>query len=387
MSTNEDGVVDGEVAAGFEDVREALESMLRADPGFSAQVAAVWRGRTVVDLAGGPELDRDAITGVFSVSKGIAGTVIGLLLDRYALELDAPLANYWPEFAQRGKSEISVRTVLSHRAGVLGPPEGFTAEEFADSQLAASKLAASAPLWQPGAMHGYHALSIGIVMEELVRRVTGHTLQHLYETEVRAPSDIDFYLGLPDSQEARYRPVTPGRPTPELLAELPPPPLVTDSVQSVAFSAVLDPFDPIDGTLSPNNRVIRESGFASIGGAGSARGLAGVYAAVLGDDRRAPLWSGTTMDEMSREHSFGTDRVLGVSTSFGLVYMKPNPRIDFGSYAAFGHDGAAGALAFADPAHELAFGYIPLPMQLPGGADPKGVQLSQLVRACIRRAS
>jgi CubicO group peptidase (beta-lactamase class C family) len=375
----------GRVEPGFEEVRVALDAMLLSDPQFSGQVAAVWRGRSVVDLAGGPDLALDSVTGVFSVSKGVAATVIGLLLDRGQLDLDVRVADYWPEFAAAGKQEVTVRTLLSHRAGVFGSPDGFSPEELADSRLAAAKLAASPPLWHPGSAHGYHALSIGILMEELVRRITGRTLQQIYEAEVRAPRDIDFYLGLPEEQEARFREVLAVPPTPSQLAELLANANAPDNLQALAFNAFLGEFPPAAGAMGPNSREMREAGFASIDGIGSARGLARVYAAILGDDEHSPLISRETITEMSREHSFGLDRVLGMPMCFGVVFMKPLPRMEFGSFAAFGHDGAGGALAFADPTYDLGFGYIPMPMQFPGGADPKGVRLSQLVRECIRR--
>ncbi|MEO2132302.1 MAG: serine hydrolase domain-containing protein [Microbacterium sp.] len=253
----------GTVEPGFEPIRDAFDALLLADAGYSAQIAAVWHGRTVADLAGGPGLGVDAITGVFSVSKGVAAIVIGLLLDRGALALDAPVASYWPEFAAAGKADITVRTVLSHRAGILGPPEGFTPDELADSSLAAARLAADPPLWNPGALHGYHALSIGIVMEELVRRVTGSTLQALYESEVRAPRGVDFHLGLPESEEHRFRAVVPMSPTPAQLTEMSMEPGRADSLQALAFNALESAFPPAGGAFGPNSREMRAAGWST----------------------------------------------------------------------------------------------------------------------------
>jgi CubicO group peptidase (beta-lactamase class C family) len=362
---------------GFERVRDALETMLSDDPAFSAQLSVIWRGETVVDLAGGPDLDGDSVTGVFSASKGVAATVIGLLLDRGLLELDRAVVDYWPEFGEAGKSEITVREVLSHRAGVVGVSDGFEPDDVV-GRAAAAKIAASAPWWHPGSMHGYHALTIGVVMEELVRRVTPSTLQEIYEDEIRAPRSLDFYLGFPESAEVRFRPVLPPRADPAS------DPGGADDLRSVAFNAKRSASDPVAGALGPNDRRMRAAGFSSIDGIGSARGLAGVYAALLEGPGRTPLLSRATIDEMSREHSFGLDRILGVGNAFGIVFMKPQPALDFGSYRAYGHDGAGGVLAFADPMYDLAFAYIPMPMQVPGGAGPTGVRMSRLVRAAIR---
>jgi CubicO group peptidase (beta-lactamase class C family) len=251
-----------------------------------------------------------------------------------------------------------------------------------DSRRAAAMIAAAPPLWQPGTTHGYHALSIGVLMEELARRVAGSSLQAFYESEIRAPRGIDFYLGFPEAEEVRFREVNPPEtPEPDLKPDEWRP---TDGLQAIAFNVLGSDLPPTAGPLSPNNRSMRAAGIAAIGGIGSARGLADVYAAVLGDPTRAGLISSTTMELMSRQHTFGLDRVLGFTTSFGIVFMKPHPQLDFGSYSAFGHDGAGGALAFADPSYDLAFGYIPLPMQPPGGADPKAVRLTQRIRTIIR---
>jgi CubicO group peptidase (beta-lactamase class C family) len=374
------------VEPGFEAVRDAFRAMLLADPGFSAQLAIVWRGRTVVDLAGGPGLSADDITGVFSASKGVAATVVALLLDRGLFDLDEPMATYWPEFATAGKAAITVRQVLSHRAGLVGVEGGFTIDDFTNPEAAAAKVAASAPFWEPGTAHGYHALTIGVLMEALVSRVAGRSLQSVYEDDIRAPRDLDFYLGLPESEEPRYRKVMPAEPTPEQLIELAASGWGAESLTAVAFNAVNREFAPAEDRTGPNNRDMRAVGFSSINGVGSARGLAGVYAAILGSADAAPLVSPQTVAEVSRQHSYGVDRVLmGMTTAFGIGYMTPHPRMEFGSYRAFGHDGAGGALAFADPYTGMAFGYIPTPMQLPGGADPKAIKLSEVARGCISR--
>jgi CubicO group peptidase (beta-lactamase class C family) len=385
VSAAENRLSTGHVEAGFESVKNALDAMLLTNPQFSAQITAIWRGRTVVDLVGGPDLAEDSVTGVFSATKGVAAAVIGLLLERGLFELDAPMAFYWPEFAAAGKADVTVRQVLSHRAGLVGVEDGFAVEELIDSSQAAAKLASATPQWQPGSTHGYHGITIGIFMEELTRRLTGRSLQDIYESEIRAPRGIDFYLGFPESEERRFREVLPPAPTPIEAAELSARAASTDSIQALAFNVFHSELPPGAGDMGPNSRRMRASGFASIDGIGSARGLADVYGALLGSPDAEPLLSDATIEQLSREQSVGPDRVLVLPTSFAIVYMKPNPRLDFASYRAFGHDGAGGVLAFADPTHELAFAYVPMPMQLPGGADPKAVELSRLIRACIRR--
>jgi len=371
----------GVVSSGFEPVRERFEEFLAEDERFSAQIVALWRGRPIVDLAGGPHLDRYSISGVFSVSKGVAAVVLALLIEDGRLDLDEPVVRYWPEFGAQGKSEILVRELLSHQAGLVNLVDPLTGKELVDSSLAASRLAKGRPLWTPGGTFGYHGITVGVFMEELVRRITGRTLQDIYEADVRAPRNIDFYLGLPEFEEKRFCAVLPMEPTETQRQELEASGALPDGLMAAAFDGLPGGGSAVAAVL-PQTRAARVAGVASVGGVGSARGIASVYSAVLGYNGER-LLSDETVAAITMEQVSGTDRVLDMSMAFATVFMKPQPRIPFGSYRAFGHDGAGGALGFADPMYDLAFGYIPMPMQYPGGADHKAVELSILIRKCI----
>ena len=380
-------MISGFLAPGFELVRAEVESILADlqpdNAPFSAQLAAFVDGQAVVDLVVGDGLRADAVTGVFSVSKGVAGIVIGTLVQSGQLDLDRPVADYWPEFAEHGKGQILVRELLSHQAGLVGLQGGLSTADLVDSASAASRLACARPAWRPGAMFGYHGLTLGILMEELVRRVSGVELQHLFEHEIRAPRGLDFYLGLPPEEEYRFQPMEPPLTGVTAVAGLEPP---ADGLSELMFNATRPSENIVHGPASPNIRAIRVAGPAAVGGVGTARGLAQTYAAAIGPVLgEGPVLDDGTIGAMSQEQVSGTDRLLGVDMRFGVVFMKSSPRISFGSYASFGHDGAGGALGFADPLHCLAFGYIPFPMQLPGGADRKGLRLASVVRACAAR--
>jgi len=367
----------GDVSKGFEAVKARFDAFLLSDPYYSAQLSVYWRGEPIVDLVGGPDIGEDTITGVFSCSKGVSGLVIGLLMDRGLLDPDRPVADYWPEFAAGGKEKVTVAELLSHRAGLVGIPGGFTAEEICRSELGAAKLAASTPVWSPGTAFGYHALTMGILMEELLRRITGKTLQEFYDLEIRVPRDVDFFLGLPEEFEPRYRDVLPMRLTPAQQAEAAGRGYEPDSLRAMAFNA--------SGTdLRPNVREYRAAGPSAGCGVGSARGLARVYAAAITEVGGPRLLSPEVVTTMCQQRSWGVDRILNVEMCFGIVFERPQPRMDYGSHLAFGHDGASGALAFADPLYDLGFGYVPQAMQYPGGADARAIELSRTVRACIR---
>jgi CubicO group peptidase (beta-lactamase class C family) len=337
----------GFVAPEYGSVLELFESFLREDPHYSAQLAAYKDGVQVVGLTGGPDMTPESVTGAYSCSKGVAAMVIGLLVQDGVLDLDRTVAHYWPEFGEHGKDRLLVRQALSHQAGLMGIQGGFELAEFT-TPAAAARLAAAAPSWQPGRQFGYHALTIGILMEELCRRTAGESLQDIYERRIRAPFDVDFFLGLPAHQEFRYRDVLysaePGQPWVD--------PLSLDGMNSNA---------PVSTIMElPNIREVRAAGMSAAGGVGTAEGLARLYAAATtGVHGNAPFFKDATAARMSEEQVWGLDRSSGLDNAFAVVFMKPHPSRNFGSYRAFGHEGANAALGFADPVYGLGFGYIP----------------------------
>ncbi|OFI38868.1 EstA family serine hydrolase [Arthrobacter sp. SW1] len=371
------------VAPGFEPVAELFGRYLAEDPEYSAQLAAYHHGVKVLDLSGGPHVRPDSMTGVFSCSKGMAGLVIALLVQDGVLDLDAEVAKYWPEFAANGKAGITVAQLLSHQAGLLGVEGGLSLEECNNSELAAAKLAALPPLWKPGAAFGYHALTIGVFMEELCRRITGNTLQDIYERRIRAVAGADFFLGLPASEEPRYATLRwmadPSRPW-------------TDPASHFGLAANAGTAEILD---LPNILEVRAAGLSSVAGVASAEGMARVYAAALtgltaegnggsgtGRPAIAPLLSEETIRAVSAEQVFGIDRVFGETGCFATVFMKTHARMPFASYRAFGHDGAGGALGYADPVYGLGFGYVPQAAEQ-GGIGCRNFELSAAVRKAV----
>jgi CubicO group peptidase (beta-lactamase class C family) len=369
----------GTVADGFEAVRTEFAAFVAGElPDYEGQLCVYVHGRRVVDLWTGPGAEADSLYGVFSSTKGAAHLVVALLVQDGVLELDREVAHYWPEFAAEGKASITLRELLAHRAGLIGLDAGFTVEELADDRAIAERLAAQRPFWRPGTAFGYHALTIGALTGEVVRRTTGRTLQEVYEERVRAPYDLDFYVGLPEASEPRYRSVQPMLPTPEQQAELDAVPRGPHSLASIAFNAhVPDQGDLVD---YPNSRAVRANGPASAGGVAAARGLARMYAAAISEvDGRPPLLKPDTVAEVGQIHSTGYELVGRVHKSFGLGFQAtsdtPYPFLGAG---AFGHSGAGGSQAFADPRSGLAYGYTRRRCAFPGGAAPEN---ERLVRA------
>lgn len=270
--------VHGTVAPGYEAVRDEFAAVLTEEhnePG--AQLAVYREGLPVVDLWAGDGIDGDSLPAVFSSTKGAAHLVVALLVQDGTLDLDRTVASYWPEFAAEGKGALTLRELLGHRAGLIGIEGGFPEADLADDRVLAARLAERAPFWEPGKEYGYHALVIGALTGEVVRRATGRSIQELFEERVRAPYGLDLYMGQPAGLEPRYVPIRPMNPTPEQKAELAARPFDPKSLRAMAFNV------PTDLVAWINTPSVRALGPASVGGIGSARALAGMYAATLSE--------------------------------------------------------------------------------------------------------
>lgn len=270
--------VRGTVTAGYEAVRDEFAAVLTEEHNEPGAQLAVYRdGRPVVDLWAGEGIEGDSLPAVFSSTKGAAHLVVALLVQDGTLDLDRTVASYWPEFAAEGKGALTLRELLGHRSGVIGIEGGFREADLADDRVIAARLAAQAPFWEPGREYGYHALVIGALTGEVVRRATGRSIQELFEERVRAPYGLDLHLGQPAELEPRYLAVRPMNPTPEQQAELGAHPFDPKGLQAVAFNV------PTDLVAWINTPSVRALGPASVGGVGSARALAGMYAATLSE--------------------------------------------------------------------------------------------------------
>lgn len=374
--------VRGTVAEGFEGVREEFAAVLaeERDGHADAQLAAFAGGRQVVDLWGGDEITGTTLTSVFSSTKGAAHLVVALLAQEGVLDLDKEVAHYWPEFGVEGKAGLTLRDLLAHRAGVVGADTGFTDEELADDRVVAERLAGQKPYWRAGTAFGYHAFVIGALTGEVVRRATGQTLREVYEQRIRAPYGLDLYLGLPEELEPRVLPILPMDPTPEQRAELAAGATSRHSLGGIAFN--LNGERPTDPVRWANTRLVRAKGNASAAGVGNATALAKMYAAAISEvDGRAPLLKPDMIAEVGQVHSDGYDLVVRNRHSFGLGFQALSDAHPALGAGAFGHSGAAGSLAFADPRSGVAYGYARRRFAFPGGAAPEN---GRLVGAVVR---
>ncbi len=359
--------VHGLVAPGFEEVRAEFERNFKERGEIGAAVAAYWRGEKVVDLWGGQRVpgsadpwNEDTMVIVNSTTKGLAAMTLAVANTRGWLDYDAPVAYYWPEFAQNGKSAITVRQLLAHEAGLVVLDEKLTVEKLRDLDLMARLLARQTPAWPPGSRHGYHTMTIGLYMQELLRRVdpAHRTLGRFFRDEIAEPLGLDFHIGLPpdipDKRLAKVRPLTPWR---GLLALRYTPPAVTlkmikpGSLLRKSFSGL---------NVDANDRGYLEIELPAGNGVGTARAIARAYSAFAEGGRELSI----TAETMARitappSSAMPRDEVLGIPSYFSLGFARPGPETDFGSTPrAFGTPGAGGSFGFADPDARLGYAYV-----------------------------
>ncbi|MET9698135.1 serine hydrolase domain-containing protein [Streptomyces sp. NPDC006529] len=388
--------IQGEVADGYEPVREAFVRNFEALGDRGAAVAVYRDGRKVVDLWGGvrdadakgPDAapwERDTAQIVRSATKGFAAAVPLLLHQRGLLDLDAPVAAYWPEFKTGGKERALVRDVLAHRAGIPALDRPLSPAQAADGISGPRAVAAQPASWEPGTAHGYHPHTFGWLLGELVLRVTGASLGNWLAEEVTGPLGLDFRIGVPADAAGRVGRVAAVEAPPATGA------LKTRPKREVA-EAYADPgsltrraFGAIGPAPDENDPGYRAAELPGSNGIGTARALAGFYAATLGDVEGAGrrLFTPRTLALAGRELSGGADRVLVVGTRFGPGYMLHGPASPLLSPASFGHPGRGGSLGFADPESGLALGYVTNTLTPSVTADPRAQSLLRALRTTL----
>ncbi|GLZ33752.1 esterase [Lentzea sp. NBRC 105346] len=325
-------------------VDRIVEAFRQTGPGA---LAITEGGRTVVDVWQGEGWERDTLVNVYSVTKGVVATVAHVLVDRGLLDLDARMSRYWPEF----QADVTVAQVLNHQAGLPAVREDLPPGGLFDWDVMTSALAAQEPWWEPGTRHGYHALMFGWLVGEVLRRITGKEVRDL----VGELGVADLFIGLPSEVEGRVLDVLP--------------PEITENSFSpglLAARAFQNP--PTLGTPGiVNTESWRRAQIPAANGHATARALAELYGRMDG------LLSPGVLAEAIRPHSEGHDEILEGNTRFGLGYMLPNELRAFSPNArAFGHPGAGGSLAFADPDLGIGFAYVTNRIILgPVGGDPR----------------
>ncbi|MDO0917423.1 serine hydrolase domain-containing protein [Streptomyces sp. DT2A-34] len=348
----------------FAAVRTAFEANFRERGELGAAVAVTVAGETVVDLWGGwadaahsRPWERETLVNVWSTSKGPTALCAHILADRGLIDLDAPVAAYWPEFAAAGKEQILVRHLLSHRAGLSGVREPHSLQQLCDWELTTQRLAAMEPWWAPGTRSGYHAFTYGFLVGEVVRRVSGLLPGAFLEREVTGPLGIDFAIGLPEKDSGRA-------------AELVQPPVATSTEQAAIFSqlspaALAAVANPAVGAAQANSPEWRAAEIPAANGHGTARAVAALYGIFAGrgsyDGHRvlSPEAAERVREGQGRCRDLVLGAGLGRETEVGLGLWLSGPNGSYGpNPRAFGHDGFGGSCGLADPEAGVSLGYV-----------------------------
>ncbi len=363
--------IGGTTAPGFDGVREAFAANLAGDQEVGAAVAVYLHGRKVVDLWGGiadPRTgrpwERDTLQVVYSTTKGVVAACAHLLAQRGELDLDAPVAAYWPEFAAGGKARVPVRWLLTHQAGLPLIDHPITPAEAIAWEPMVTALAAQRPAWEPGTDHGYHGMTYGWLVGEVVRRVTGRSIGAFLAEEIAAPLGLDLWIGLPESEQHRVSHIITAA-VPDFdalsridLASVPEPMREVMAAYADPTSLTVRSMRVVSPPLDHNDPKEQAAELPSTNGVCTARALARLYAALIGEVDGHRLLTPETLAAATAEQVNGVDRLLRVPVRIGTGFGLPTPDAYWYSPTAFGFGGLGGSLGFADPATGLAFGYV-----------------------------
>jgi len=387
-------VVRGQIAPGFEGVADEFRRNFTDRGEYGAACCVYYRGEKVVDLWGGfrdiktrVPWQENTMVLVFSTTKGLAAMCLALCHSRGWLDYDRPVSFYWPEFRVNAKGGITVRELLNHEAGLSCLDVPVTVRDIENLDSLAAILARQKPAWDPGMKHGYHAATLGLYVNELVRRIDPEhrSLGRFFQDEIAGPLGIEFYVGLPDSvPDSRLARVVPLSPVLALFKM--PWRLVSGFLnsRSLLYRSVMIPKG-----ANANSRLFLRVEQPSANGIGEVRAIARAYSEfatggkMLGLDRR-------TLDELEAsaiEPPAGPmDAVLGESTYYRLGFSKPGPDVWFGSGEdAYGMPGLGGSIGFADPNKEMGFAYVPIRLGYNLSGDSRRIALTGAVYRCIER--
>jgi CubicO group peptidase (beta-lactamase class C family) len=365
----------------FTPVRDAFAANFKNGLEVGASVAMTVDGKPVVDLWGGDAVQgrtpwqQDTIVNVYSTTKTMAATSILLAVDRGLVDLDAPVATYWPEFSQNGKESVLVRHVMSHSAGLSGfDPPIKDSHQLYDWDAVVSGLAAQKPWWTPGEGSGYHAITQGFLQGEIIRRVTGRSIGTFFREEIAEPLDADFHIGLDEKHDSRVGALVPpgtglasGETNPDSIA-----------VRTLGSCN-------IDGT-EPATQGWRRAEIPAAGGIGNARSVARIHSMLAcgGDVDGIRLLQEKTVARILEEQTHGTDKVLGVPVRFGMGFglidkdfpLSPNER-------AFFWGGWGGSIAVIDLDARVSIAYVMNRMEANLMGDVRGGSLVLTAFGCL----
>lgn len=350
-----DVAINGFTYDGFENVRKTFEENLTSGADIGASFCATKNGETVVDLWGGfadpartKPWVKDTIVNVYSTTKTMTALTALLLADRGQLDFDAPVARYWPEFAANGKERIKVSHLMSHSAGLSGWKEKITKNDLYDWEKATSLLAAQAPFWEPGTAPGYHAMTQGYLVGEVIRRIDGRTVGTVFREEIAEPLGADFHIGLPASEDSRVAELVPPPPGDAVGDQ----PNMSELVRNMSTNPGVD-------VAETKTRAWRGAEIPAAGGTGNARSIAEVHAILAngGVAKGKRFMSEAGCRKALELQIEGTDLVMNVPARFGMGFGLSGGLIPLPNANSMFWGGYGGSLAIIDMDAKTSFGY------------------------------
>jgi CubicO group peptidase (beta-lactamase class C family) len=347
--------VQGFVHDGYEKVRDTFEENLTSGADIGASFCATKDGETVVDLWGGyadPAKTRpwvkDTIVNVYSTTKTMTALTALLLADRGKLDFNAPVARYWPEFAANGKERIKVSHLMSHSAGLSGWKEKITKDDLYDWEKATSLLAAQAPFWEPGTAPGYHAMTQGYLVGEVIRRIDGRTVGTVFREEIAEPLGADFHIGLPASEDVRVAELLPPPPGDAVGDQ----PNMNELVRNMSTNPGVD-------VAETKTRAWRGAEIPAAGGTGNARSIAEVHAILAngGVAKGKRFMSEAGCRKALELQIEGRDKIMDVPARFGMGFGLSGGLIPLPNASSMFWGGYGGSLAIIDMDAKTSFGY------------------------------
>ena len=341
----------------FEPVKKVLAQNIESGSDIGTSFAATIDGKFVIDIWGGytdaaqtREWERDTIVNVFSTTKVMSVLCVLMLIDRGFIDLNSPVANYWPEFSQSGKEQLPVRYLLSHTAGLPGFNKVIKMETLYNWEEIVNILAAQTPSWEPGTRSGYHSITQGYLLGELVRRVTGKTIGTFFREEISDPLNADFYIGLSEQHDSRVADLIAPPPIPNQLME--------NNEELRAARGFFNPVLPIEKCLT---REWRNAEIPAANGHGNARSVARIGAAIAcgGELDGVHLLSLKTIEKAIEEQSYTKDLVIQIPIRWGLGFGLNSKEIRLGrNQRAFCWGGAGGSSLVMDLDEKISYAFV-----------------------------
>ncbi len=381
--------INGTVDEGYGAVADAFARNFEEHGELGAAFSLYVDGQAKVDIWGGVAdgqtgraWSEDTLQLVYSTTKGAAAICVGRLAEAGLVSYDEPVATYWPEFAANGKASITVGQMMSHQAGLPYATAQLSFDDLMAVTPVVEALGEQAPVWDPGTKHGYHAVTYGWLAGELVRRVDGRRIGQYFAEEIAGPLGLDFWIGLPESEEPRVSRLEAAPPPtdPEALAMM----MQIAGPGTMGFNALFMSGVMLAGPADAfNSRAVHATEMPAANGITTARSLARMYAATVGVVDGVRLIDDATMRTVRAEAVNGPDACLVVPSRFGMGFMLDGELTPMLSATSFGHAGAGGSLGYADPDAAVGYGYVM--NQMAGGiaGDPRTVALNDAIRSCL----